>query len=145
MSRMKVAIVTAFPADPAAPQGGVEAVSVNLVEALSAFDDLDLHVVTTDGTIRYPEEYQRCGATVHRLPHSGARVLIDATGPGRRQMHAFLTRLKPAVIHAHDVFGLMVKGLRIPRVHTIHGFIYGDTLVSGERLAWLRSQIWRRI
>jgi len=37
----------------------------------------------------------------------------------------------------------MVKGLPIPRVFTIHGFIYGDTLVSGERLAWLRSRIWR--
>jgi glycosyltransferase involved in cell wall biosynthesis len=37
----------------------------------------------------------------------------------------------------------MVKGLPIPRVFTIHGFIYGDTLVSGERLAWLRSRVWR--
>jgi len=145
MSRMKVAIATAFPADPAAPHGGVEAVSVNLVEALSAFDDLDLHVVTTDLSVRAPVEYRWHGATIHRLPHSGARVLVDATGPGRRQMHAFLTRLAPAVVHAHDVFGLMVKGLRLPRVHTIHGFIYGDTLVSGERLAWLRSQVWRRI
>jgi len=43
------------------------------------------------------------------------------------------------------MFGLMVKGLPIPRVFTIHGFIYGDTLVSGERLAWLRSRIWRLI
>jgi glycosyltransferase involved in cell wall biosynthesis len=145
MSRLKVAIATAFPADPAAPHGGVEAVSVNLVDALSTFDDLDLHVVTTDPAIHQPETYSWHGTTVHRLPHSGARVLIDATGPGRRQMHAFLTRLAPAVVHAHDVFGLMVKGLRIPRVHTIHGFIHGDTLVSGERFAWLRAQLWRRI
>jgi glycosyltransferase involved in cell wall biosynthesis len=145
MSRIKVAIATAFPTDAAAPHGGVEAVSVNLVEALAAFDDLDLHVVTTDRTIAQPQEYGWRGTTVHRLPQGGARVLIDATGPGRRQMHAFLTRLAPAVVHAHDVFGLMVKGLRIPRVHTIHGFIHGDTLVSGERFAWLRAQIWGRI
>jgi glycosyltransferase involved in cell wall biosynthesis len=142
---MKVAVATAFPADTTAPHGGVEAVSVNLVEALSAFDDLDLHVVTTDRQVRQPEERRWGRATIHRLPHSGARVLIDATGPGRRQLHAFLTRLAPAVVHSHDVFGLMVKGLPIPRVHTIHGFIHGDTLVSGERFAWLRSQLWRRI
>src|SRR3954451_8674753 len=121
MPRIKIAIATAFPADTAAPHGGVEAVSVNLIEALSAFDDLDLHVVTTDPTISRPAEYRWGATTVHRLPDSRARVLIDATGPGRRQMHAFLTRLAPAVVHSHDVFGLTVKGLRIPRVHTIHG------------------------
>jgi glycosyltransferase involved in cell wall biosynthesis len=38
----------------------------------------------------------------------------------------------------------MVKGLRIPRVFTIHGFIYGDTLVSRQRWPRLRSWIWRR-
>jgi glycosyltransferase involved in cell wall biosynthesis len=60
-------------------------------------------------------------------------------------MCAYLTELGPDVVHAHDVYGLMVKGLPIPRVLTIHGFIYGDTLVSGERFAWLRSRVWERV
>jgi len=49
------------------------------------------------------------------------------------------------VIHAHDTYGLMVQGMGVPRVFTIHGFIHGDTLVSGERFARLRSWIWRRV
>ena len=53
--------------------------------------------------------------------------------------------LRPEVIHAHDFYGLMVKGMPVPRVFTIHGFIYGDTLVSGQRLAWLRSKLWERV
>ena len=42
---MKVAIVTSFPENPEAPSGGVETVSINLVEALAKFDDLDIDVV----------------------------------------------------------------------------------------------------
>jgi glycosyltransferase involved in cell wall biosynthesis len=37
----------------------------------------------------------------------------------------------------------MVKGIQIPRVFTIHGFIHADTRLSGQRLALLRSWLWR--
>ncbi len=47
-ARLRVAIVTSFPADSDQPRGGVEAVCVNLVPALARFDDLEVHVVTTD-------------------------------------------------------------------------------------------------
>ncbi len=142
---MRVVVVTAFPTDPAAPHGGVESVSVNLVRALQAFDDLELHVVTTDRSRAGSARYDWEGVTVHRLPHSGKRVLRDATGPGRRTVSQYVMSLRPDLVHAHDVYGLMVQGLPVPRVFTVHGFIYGDTLVSGEPLAWLRSKIWKRI
>jgi len=72
-------------------------------------------------------------------------MLRNAVGPGRRQMKEYLKEIKPDIIHVHDTYGLMVKGLALPRVFTIHGFIYGDTLLSGSRFAALRSWIWRRI
>ena len=142
---MKVAVVTSFPDDPGAPQGGVEAVSVNLVTALARFDDLDVHVVTASRSCRTATTQSWDRITIHRLPWAGGSVLRNATGPGRRQMQHYLRQLNPDVIHAHDTYGLMVKGMNIPRVFTIHGFIHGDTLVSGERFARLRSWIWRRI
>ena len=43
---LKIAIATSFPTDPESPEGGVEAVSVNLCRALTALDDLEIHVVT---------------------------------------------------------------------------------------------------
>ncbi len=142
---MKVAIVTSFPDDPGEPAGGVEAVSVNLVEALTTFIDLEIHVVTTSQTRRTPEISQWGKAQVHRLPWAGGSMLRNAIGPGRRQMQAYLGEIKPDVIHAHDTYGLMVKGVPMPRVFTIHGFIHGDTLVSRTRFAWLRSWLWQRI
>jgi glycosyltransferase involved in cell wall biosynthesis len=142
---VKVAIVTHFPEDPAAPRGGVEAVSVTLTRALAAFHDLQLHVVTTTLGSAQATRSTWESVTVHRLPRRGRRMLSGAIGSDRRHVSRYLQALAPDVVHAHDTYGLMVKGLPLPRVFTIHGFIYGDTLVSGERLAWLRSQAWRRI
>ncbi|MDI6447846.1 glycosyltransferase family 4 protein [Anaerobaca lacustris] len=142
---MRLAFVTSFPDDPAAPAGGVEAVSVNLVEALAGAGDLDIDVVTTHRRHRCARVEQWNGVRVHRLPWAGGSMLRNAVGPGRRQMQSYLRDLKPDVIHAHDTYGLMVQGMSIPRVFTIHGFIHGDTLVSGERLTRLRSWIWQRV
>jgi glycosyltransferase involved in cell wall biosynthesis len=142
--RLKIAIVTSFPADPGAPRGGVESVSVTLADALMAFDDLHLDIVTTDRGRTSPITTCWKRATIHRLPQLSNRILVDATGPGRRQMHEYLARLQPDVVHAHDVYGLMVRGLAVPRVLTIHGFIHGDTIVSSGRFARLRSWLWKR-
>lgn len=142
---MKVAIVTHFPQDPDAPHGGVEAVCVNLARWLGTFDDLDIHVVTMDRSVETVSVSYRGRVAIHRLPGIKGHVLTTAIGKGRQEISRYLTALAPDVVHAHDTYGLMVKGLPIPRVFTIHGFIYGDTLVSGKRLPWLRSKIWRWI
>jgi glycosyltransferase involved in cell wall biosynthesis len=140
---MKIAIVTQFPNDPQSPRGGVEAVSVNLVAALAAYADLEVHVVTVDRVQRSIAVSRWQSATIHRLPYLGGSTLGNAMGRGRRQVSEYVSDLHPDVIHAHDTYGLMVQGLRIPRVFTIHGFIYADTMVSGQRLASLRSRLWK--
>ena len=137
--------MTSFPDDPSAPVGGVEAVSVNLVEALAEFADLDIHVITARRTLTSPRIERWARGDIHRLPWAGGSTLRNAVGPGRRQMQEYLRKIKPDVIHAHDTYGLMVKGMAVPRVFTIHGFIHRDTLVSGSRFAALRSWIWRRV
>lgn len=142
---MKVAVVTSFPDNPATPTGGVEAVSVCLVQALADHDDQTLHVVTTSETYSSLKTERWRNVEIHRLPWAGGSMLWNAVGPGRRQLQEYLKRLNPDLIHAHDTYGLRVKGMAIPRVFTIHGFIYSDTLIAGGRLAHLRSWIWRRI
>ncbi len=142
---MKAAIVTAYPRDPQSPVGGVESVSVNLVGALAHISSMDLHVVTTDPSCRYVEVTREGPLTVHRLPRRGRRVLTGAVGAGRRQMKKYLKELAPDVVHSHDVYGLMVKGLAAPRVFTVHGFIYGDTKIARQRWSALRWRLWKRV
>lgn len=140
---MRVAIVTAFPKNPETPHGGVEAVSVTLARALARFDDLDVHIVTMHGDQREVAQETWAGCTVHRLPARARHVLMSVLLEDAARLRRFVLDLKPDVVHAHDVFGAMLKGLPIPRVFTVHGFIYGDTLVSGGSLPRIRSAIWR--
>ncbi len=140
---MKIAIVTHFPNDPQSPRGGVEAVSVNLVAALAAYADLEVHVITVDRAKKSLGVSRWQSATIHRLPYLGGSTLRNALGCGRRQVSEYVSNLHPDVIHAHDTYGLMVKGLNIPRVFTVHGFIYADTLVSGGHWSWFRSRLWK--
>ncbi|NLF32897.1 MAG: glycosyltransferase family 4 protein [Planctomycetes bacterium] len=142
---MRIAIATAYPTDPASPDGGVEAVSVNLVGALARLEGVDLHVVTTDAGRREPAVFSDGPVTMHRLPRHGWRTLTGAVGAGRWHLKHYLRMLAPDVVHAHDIYGLMVKGLAVPRVFTVHGFIHADTAVSGTPAAWLRSHLWRRV
>jgi len=136
--------VTSFPDDPGAPVGGVEAVSVNLVQALTEFVGLEIHIVTTKRTYSSQRTERWGKAVVHRLPWAGGSTLRHAVGPGRRQIQEYLRQLAPDVVHAHDTYGLMIKGLDMPRVFTIHGFIHCDTLMGGGRWACLRSKLWKR-
>jgi glycosyltransferase involved in cell wall biosynthesis len=142
---MRIAFVTAFPDDPDKPRGGVEAVSVTLVRHICAFEDLDVQVVTVRDGRRAAGVRRWERATVHALPRQGRRKLTGAMGADRRQVQALLKTLAPDLVHAHDTFGLMVRGMAVPRVLTIHGFIHSDTLVAGERFARARSLAWRLI
>lgn len=142
---MRVAIVTHFPADPIAPQGGVEAVSVNLVKGLAQLPDTEIHVVTVDSTLDANIVTRWDNVTIHRLPVQKGSVLLNACGAWRHTLQSYLAYLKPDLVHAHDTYGIMTKGLKLPRVFTIHGFIYGDTLLSKQNMAWLRSKIWQFI
>ena len=143
--QIRVAIVTDFPRDPDDPCGGVQSVSSHLVQGLSNLNGLELHVVTEDAACTAPKESLWWKIHIHRLPRRGKHSLTNAIGPGRRQMVRYLKRLAPDVIHAHGEYGLMVKGLSIPRVFTIHGKIYRDTRLSEGRFPRLRSWLWKRI
>jgi glycosyltransferase involved in cell wall biosynthesis len=140
---VKVAVVTSFPQDPAVPIGGVEAVSVNLVGALSMLYDMDLHVVTLDSRIAHNQVTTWGKAVVHRLRCVQRSTLLNTLTIGRRLVNAYLVRLSPDVVHVHDTYGLMLKGFPAPRVFTVHGFIYSDTRISGGRLPRLRAALWK--
>lgn len=145
MFPVRIVLVTAFPADPHAPRGGVEAVSVILTRALVREGDIDLHVVTADEACREPSVTTWAGAHIHRLPWTARRMLSGAMGRDGARVRDYVSALRPDFVHAHDTYGIMLRSLEGPRGLTIHGFIYADTRVSGERLARVRSYVWRAI
>ena len=145
MTGIKLAFVTQFPIDVNKPLGGVEAVSVNLVRSLSEYQDLDIHIVTL-----CPETFQNTktcwqGVVVHRLPKPTGSELLNAITQSKRLISDYIEKLQPDLIHAHDTYGIMVQDLNIAKVFTVHGFIYGDTLLAGGKFKWLRSKLWEYI
>lgn len=144
MSRLRICIVTQFPVDPDRPVGGVEAVSVNLVRHLAMDAGLDVHVVTLVD-VRVPEQRRWAGATLNFLPCPDGSMLRLAIDRGRRSVRQWLAANPMDLVHAHDTYGLMVQGHPGKRAFTVHGFIYGDTLVSGSRFARPRAWLWKKI
>ncbi|MCU7845546.1 MAG: glycosyltransferase family 4 protein [Candidatus Thiodiazotropha sp. (ex Monitilora ramsayi)] len=140
---MKIAIVTQYPMNTSTPEGGVEAVSVNLVESLSKIDGNEIHVVTLNNEVKNKKIVEKNGYCIHRLPRQNNSELANALVTGRKEIEGCIRGIKPDLIHAHDTYGLMVKEIKLPRVFTIHGFIYGDTMVSGKKFPYLRSEIWK--
>ncbi len=145
MKKIRVAIVTHFPSDVNKPRGGVEAVSAVLSRYLAAFDDLEIHVVTMRREIQKRVVRNLDDFTAHVLPAPKGSAFTNAIGKGRRLICEYLEALTPDLIHAHDTYGIMVRNLNMPRVFTVHGFIYADTLVSETRAAWIRSKLWKFI
>ena len=140
---MNLVILTHFPKDPGMPHGGVESVSVTLVNELKSFTDITLTVVTLDCDIDEILKTEWQGITIYRLPRPKNSELVNAISFGRKTILKFVQKLNPDIVHAHDTYGMMVKGLNLPRVFTVHGFIYGDTLFSSKGFKKTRSHIWK--
>jgi len=139
----RIAIVTQFPMDPEQPRGGVEGVSVNLVKHIAQHNDFEVIVITINEEISSQTQETWCNATIHRLPRLRSNMLFTTLFDGPKQIKSCLNEIKPDIVHAHDTYGIMVKNIETPKVFTIHGFIYGDTLVSEKKFPYLRSKIWK--
>jgi glycosyltransferase involved in cell wall biosynthesis len=143
---MRIAIFSRFPRDPDFPRGGIETVTLTLVQALASFAEIDLHVVTLENGRRDREVTHWRGVTVHRLPGSNLPHMLDITvGPGKWRLRSYLKRLRPDVVHSHEYHGLCIGRLPVPHLYTMHGFDHENIPAQGERLAWLRVPIWRKI
>lgn len=142
---VRIVVATWFPADPLKPHGGVEAVSVNLVKKLAENADFHVNVVTFDRAVDKPQQYFWNNAQIHRLPLGKKSLLRFAVGEGRTRLKASIASLGADLVHCHDTYGIMVKGIDMPRVLTIHGFIYQDTLYQEGPTSRLRSMLWERI
>ena len=143
---MRVAVFTRYPQQADKPRGGVEAVAVVLIRALSRLDDLEVHVVTLESGRSTIEVTQDGQATIHRLPGSRWPQIVDIlVGPGKKQLVRYLKELKPDVLHTHETHGLGLGNLPIPHVFTVHGFDDQNLIADSAGLARLRSPLWRLV
>lgn len=138
---MRLAVVSLYPRDPAHIAGGVRAVAYHLVQALKAYDDLELHVVHCHSDMTDSATVRDGGVTVHFRGLSRQRIVPNLI-TGVRRVRRLLGEIAPDVVHAHVPAGAvasLAEGL--PTIYTIHGVphveaqSYRETLFDRLRYA----------
>jgi glycosyltransferase involved in cell wall biosynthesis len=143
MKKYRILIATQYPMDTGRPHGGVESVSVNLVRGLAKFTDFEVIVVTLNKEVNELRIETIDNASIHRLPKTDSSELANCIYYGKQSLTSYVSNLKPDLIHMHDVYGMMLGGLNVPSVFTVHGFIFEDTRVSNRKFSYVRSLIWK--
>ncbi len=132
--RLRVAMVTNYPADDASFTGGVETATAALLEGLRELhDEVEVHVVSAPTGLPHTLREERDGVHFHFLatwrvlrPRLFSRVVVT-----RRE----LRRIRPDVVHAQDNIALALGAVlaRFPRLFTVHGMKRHE---ASERTGW---------
>ena len=119
---MHVVMAGVYPAKLTEISGGVEAVVLNLTQALQHYPDIQLDVVTLDRQGRARRKEKHGNVTVYYLP-SAVLPSYLSTLANIRQIRAEMIRLAPDLIHVQvaDEFAEAAAASGLPWVLTLHG------------------------
>jgi glycosyltransferase involved in cell wall biosynthesis len=124
---MRVALVGPCPRNLEQFRGGVETSMANLIGGLKTFDDMELHVVAFDDTLKQPVYLKRDRVTYHYLPSPARFVTITLHRQHRRIAERALSEIKPDVVHAQDSLShgyvCLHTAKAYPLVMSIHGIV----------------------
>jgi len=119
---MHVVMAGDYPSDPNQISGGVEAVVYNLTQALQAYSDLKLSLITLGNRGSTQQTRQHGNVTVYYLPASKLPGYLS-TLANIRQIRAKMLSLQPDLIHAQVAGEYAEAAARCgcPWVLTLHG------------------------
>ncbi len=119
---MRVVLGTVYPYDESRVRGGVEAVALNLGSALAKRDDLELHIVSCNRTLKRNLTEQRGSVTFHWLATGRHLYGLRAATVDAWRVRKVYEQISPDVIHAQGCSEYAIAAsAKIPLVLTIHG------------------------
>jgi glycosyltransferase involved in cell wall biosynthesis len=136
-NRIKLAMVTAFPATPGLINGGVESVAYNLIDSFCRIGTIEVHVLAPIREQALVIE-QRNNITIHWIPISRLPGVLGYWSTFRKAIHRRLDEIQPHITHFQDVAGWTLSYDK-PYVLTIHGIAERDTLFSYRSFRKCRS------
>ncbi len=120
-SRLRLALATFYPARPDEVIGGIDSVAVNLVQALRAFPDLELHVISTRPEVARDATFVEQGVTFHALASPPPRLIPNLFANVGR-VSRVLRAIQPDLVNAHMAdYAVAALRLRLPTIYTVHG------------------------
>ena len=144
--RLRVALLSLYPRDPSQILGGVRAAAFNLVNGLSHYDDLEVHVVhchadVVQDAIFTQESENGQPVQIRYLAMPTRRWIPNMTGSIRRMRQA-LQEIQPDVVNAHiGYYALAAIGAGWPTIYTIHG-VAREESKSYQRRLFDRLRYW---
>lgn len=131
---LRVAVVSLYPLEGAPPAGGMRVSVYNLVHALAAFADLDVHVVYCHDEVASDHVAHDGALTIHYLALPRRRVFPRYVRSVWRIGRA-LKEIEPDIVHAHASH-FAVPGLRagLPTLLTLHGVAHREYGIYKSRL-----------
>ncbi len=138
---MKIAMVTDYPLHADSVNGGVQAVSMYLVEAMRKMHDVDVFVVTFQSG-RTQHEIVRVGEVdVHVLP-KGTRGALTRYRDNRYAFRKCVDSLNPDIVHGQGIGreGFVALSSGYPGVVTIHGVLGEDARYLSDARKRLRNR-----
>ena len=143
---LRVAMIGNYPMDDHSIDGGVQAVTVYLANALAATNRLDLHVVTfKDGMHNYKIEKKR-GFNLHIIPNQSLGVYTFYYLNYCSLKHC-LKRINPDMLHAQGAGmpGYLAVKTGIPSLITFHGMLAEDAKYMSKYTQRLRQKLYSLI
>lgn len=146
---MRLAMLGPYPRDEANIIGGVEAASIYLLRHLSAFPELELHMLTCQPWVsRYEAQvrpasdaFQAAGSwIVHYVPQKRwGRFMFHLRE--RRRMVAVLRALRPDIVHAQasGLYAATALDSGLPAVITVHGVKFREAKIARQEAGLLRG------
>ena len=120
-SCLRLALATFYPARPDEVIGGIDSVAVNLVQALRAFPDLELHVISTRPEVAQDTTYVENGVTFHALASPPPRLIPNLFANIGR-VSRVLRAIQPDLVNAHMAdYAVAALHLGLPTIYTVHG------------------------
>lgn len=119
---IRVALGSVYPYDESRVRGGVEGVALYLTRALAKRDDVELHVVSCNRTIKRSCTEQRGPVTFHWLATGQKLYGLRAATIDAWRVKQVYAQISPDVIHVQHFSEYAVAAdLKVPVVLTIHG------------------------
>jgi glycosyltransferase involved in cell wall biosynthesis len=152
--KLRVALVALYPAPGAKAPGGVRAVVQNLVGALRAYTDLEIHVIHCHADIDASATVVNGNVRVDYIAMPRQRLIPNSLRSIRR-VERRLREIRPDVVNTHAAhYTLAAVRAGYPTAFTIHGVVereaevYTDSWFDRSRFGlerWLERLAIRRV
>jgi len=131
--RLSVALATLYPSDPMRISGGVRTVAYHLVQGLSQWPDLNIHVVHCHSEVEQDKDVASGSAFVHYRAMPKRRI-VPNTVAAVGKVGGILEQLSPAVVNAHTGhYAVAALRARLPTLYTVHGVAFREAQVYGQK------------